>query len=339
MGWKSGVILLGVTVGSLSAAELLRVDFENRTAGAYPATLAKEDFRRSTASGQWFAGFDEGRALIVQDAQQGKALQLKYPAGCFGPNDPTACAAQVKVYLQETTHDTMWLQFKVQFESDFEFVKGGKLPGLCGSQCKTGGNIPSGDDGWSARHMWRAGGDAVQYLYYFGQPGTYGLDVPFDDGTSGQLSFALSQWATITEQVILNTVNTKGTPELTDDVGNADGKVCSWFNNELSACDSGYVFRTRDTMHVNYFYLSTFHGGSDATWAPTKDVHVRFDDFIVGTTPLKSTTTGVLRQTQPIRKVTPSVVGGSTVLLEWKNGLVNLQGQAVRSSGARYSGE
>jgi len=278
------LLLVFILFASLiQAKDLLHVDFENNEIGTYGEAAAFADFRTSTASGQWFDGFVDGRAFIVDvGGVQGKALRLTYPAGCYGTTDPHACAAQVKVYLAEMEHDTLWLQFKVRFEEGFQFVKGGKLPGLCGSQCKTGGNIPSGDDGWSARHMWRTGGAAVQYLYYYGQPGNYGLDVPFsnDDKT---LTFIPGQWATIVQQVSLNTFDANNKPL-------ANGKVCSWFDGVKAACDSGYVFRTQDSMHIDKFYLSTFHGGDGVDWAPTTDVYALFDDIVVSTSSLLSET-------------------------------------------------
>ena len=47
-----------------------------------------------------------------------------------------------------------------------DFVKGGKLPGLFGGEGNTGGGIPTGMDGFSARMMWRGSGRVVQYVYY-----------------------------------------------------------------------------------------------------------------------------------------------------------------------------
>jgi hypothetical protein len=41
--------------------------------------------------------------------------------------------------------------------------------------------------------------------------------------------------------------------------------------------------RDYDTLHVDKFYLSTFHGGSSAERAPTHDNFIRFDNFTVST--------------------------------------------------------
>jgi hypothetical protein len=43
----------------------------------------------------------------------------------------------------------------MRFGPNFEWVRGGKLPGLCGAECLTGCKEVSGLDGFSARHMWR----------------------------------------------------------------------------------------------------------------------------------------------------------------------------------------
>ena len=41
--------------------------------------------------------------------------------------------------------------------------------------------------------------------------------------------------------------------------------------------------RDYDTVKVDKFYLSTFHGGSSAEWAPTHDCFIRYDNFTVST--------------------------------------------------------
>ena len=43
----------------------------------------------------------------------------------------------------------------MKFGPEFDWVRGGKLPGLCGAECLTGCKEVSGLDGFSSRHMWR----------------------------------------------------------------------------------------------------------------------------------------------------------------------------------------
>jgi hypothetical protein len=44
---------------------------------------------------------------------------------------------------------------RFKFGPKFDWVRGGKLPGLCGGECITGCKKVTGLDGFSSRHMWR----------------------------------------------------------------------------------------------------------------------------------------------------------------------------------------
>lgn len=59
----------------------------------------------------------------------------------------------------------MRLSYAVRFSSNFNFVLGGKLPGLYGGIGNTGGNIPDGTDGFSTRYMWGRNGVGEVYAY------------------------------------------------------------------------------------------------------------------------------------------------------------------------------
>lgn len=70
---------------------------------------------------------------------------------------------------------------RMRFGPNFDWVRGGKLPGLCGGRCLTGCKEVTGLDGWSSRQMWRPcvwppehqdnsinceGGKLVAYVYH-----------------------------------------------------------------------------------------------------------------------------------------------------------------------------
>ena len=70
---------------------------------------------------------------------------------------------------------------RMKFGPRFDWVNGGKLPGLCGAECLTGCKNVTGLDGWSSRQMWRpcvwppedeintincSGGKLVAYVYH-----------------------------------------------------------------------------------------------------------------------------------------------------------------------------
>jgi len=205
-------------------------------------------------------------------------LQLKYPKGCVGPNDndTPACAAQIIQPLVKVA-DTMWSAYDIFFEDGFEFQLGGKLPGLCGGKCYTGNAMPQTGDGWSARIMWRKGGNAVQLIYFMGQSSEYGDDFKWDlNGTIPQKQFTTGTWHRIVNKVTMNTISAPGN-------GDKNGRVQTWYDGELALDVDTLRLRDYDTVHVDKFYLSTFHGGSSAEWAPTHDCFIRYDNFTVST--------------------------------------------------------
>jgi len=250
------------------------VDFENRQIGPYTTMMAKQDFPPDLSGyDYWYYGMDQGRAEIVED-NGNKALRVKYPANCVGPHDtPQGCGIQIRWKLPETA-DTMWLSYRIKFEQDFEFVQGGKLPGLCGGKCYTGGMVPPQGDGWSARIMWRADGAIVQYMYFTEQSGIYGDDMKWDlDGT--QRKFMPGIWHTVTTQIILNTIPGNSIK------GKKNGIVRSWLDQQLVLEVDTLRLTDFKNQPIDVFYFSTFHGGNDSSWAPGIDCYIRYDDFLI----------------------------------------------------------
>lgn len=258
------------------------VNFENREVGVYGNAEAKEDFKRNDYDKSWWYAMDknngENSKVVYDGEEHGKVLQLKYPKGCVGPNDndTPACAAQIIQPLVKTA-DTMWSAYDIFFEDGFEFQLGGKLPGLCGGKCYTGNAMPETGDGWSARIMWRKDGNAVQLIYFMGQKSEYGDDFKWDlNGTIPQKQFTTGTWHRIVNKVSMNTIASPGN-------GDKNGRVQAWIDGELALDVDTLRLRDYDTVKVDKFYLSTFHGGSSAEWAPTHDCFIRYDNFTVST--------------------------------------------------------
>jgi hypothetical protein len=166
-------------------------------------------------------------------------------------------------------YDELACAYYVRFAPDFDFVKGGKLPGLAGGAANTGGHKPTGRDGWSARMMWRGGGSVVQYVYHVDQPTEYGEDFPWNLG--GQRGFRPGTWHRVEHHVVMN------------HPGERDGIVQGWFDGALALDKRDIRFRDVDSFAIDAFYFSTFFGGDDPSWAPAKDERVDFDVFAIGT--------------------------------------------------------
>ncbi|WWC89137.1 uncharacterized protein L201_004055 [Kwoniella dendrophila CBS 6074] len=159
------------------------------------------------------------------------ALQILYPSGSVNPgNSPQGGSEFYAQPLDITKSTNASLEYSIYFPPDFDFVRGGKLPGLYGGHkgC-SGGN--AAEDCFSTRLMWRAGGQGELYLYApkdkqdpsLCQTGpksicdaAYGLSIG-----RGSWKFALGDWTTIRQDIWLNTP------------GENDGGFNIWVNGKL----------------------------------------------------------------------------------------------------------
>ena len=87
-------------------------------------------------------------------------LSVEYPAGSYSHG--TGGAQFYSTFGEKEGFEAMLLSYDIAFESDFDWNKGGKLPGLRGgpvlNSC-SGGREPSGDDCFSSRLMWGKNGE------------------------------------------------------------------------------------------------------------------------------------------------------------------------------------
>lgn len=86
------------------------------------------------------------------------ALQLVYPAYSVNPSSKSPGGAEFyasPLNLSDAKNVTM--EYSVYFPADFDWVKGGKLPGLYGGHTGCSGGVAA-EDCFSTRLMWRQGG-------------------------------------------------------------------------------------------------------------------------------------------------------------------------------------
>ncbi|MBY0426095.1 MAG: T9SS type A sorting domain-containing protein [Cytophagales bacterium] len=239
-------------------------------------------------------GFDVNRAKIdnAYAVSGSNSLRILYPSGNYGPVT-TGSGAQAPLIL--TPANQYYASYWVRFADNFTWGTtsyGGKLPGLAGGGNCSGCSVCTGSNGFSARLMWRTGGRLVLYLYHLDK-----INPPCGDNYTLQQNgsdyyITKGQWFKITERVKVNT----GT--------NHDGEVELWINDQPALLKTGIQFVSNGDK-VDNFYFSTFHGGNDATWAPTSDTYTWFDDLRIGTnagdffTPLTVTETPSNHQESP----------------------------------------
>lgn len=94
-------------------------------------------------------------------SSNGPVLQVTYPEGSFSDSGGGAQFINLWNASDGSSFNSMLLSYEVAFEANFDWVKGGKLPGLRGglatSGC-SGGSKSNGAACFSSRTMWRQNG-------------------------------------------------------------------------------------------------------------------------------------------------------------------------------------
>ncbi len=225
------------------------------------------------SQGQW--GMENTAVLPDETGRFGQVLRVRYPAGSASPTVTRKGAPSGGAQFYGPTNlspsDRIKLSYSLRFSRDFDFVKGGKLPGLYGGKGNSGGDIPNGRDGFSSRLMWRKNGIGEVYAY---------LPKSKKNGTSlgrGQWTFRPNIWHQIQQEIQLNTPD------------RSDGSVRIWFDKKLVLEETGLRFRTTSKLKIDGIFFSTFFGGDDRSWSTPKDVFIDFANFSIEAPPVGKT--------------------------------------------------
>ena len=211
---------------------ILKEDFEiPQTSGLY-AKLNRhrklnvvEGVGRAQSSGleARYVGYDRGSERIV----------LEYPLGQKG--------------LAYT------LCYDIQFEEDFQFVRGGKIMGLGPDEKVTGGNSVT-PGRWSARSNFGEEGIVHTYVYSQNKNWKWGESVHSDAP-----AFRKGVYHSVSLQVQLN-----DPPASLNGISNIyiDGKL------QVSHTDIQYRKVAGDSTLISKLLFETFHGGNVPSYAP-----------------------------------------------------------------------
>ena len=158
------------------------------------------------------------------------------------------------------------LSYCVYFPSDFEIIKGGKLPGLCGGcHCN--------HTGFATRLMWRRKMDGEVYVHgplqskdYYKKNWIY--NPKYGDSLGrGAYKFKLGDWNSVKLECRLN------------DVGSYNGYIKLTVNDIVVFEYTGYSFRDCENCKIDTILFVMFYGGSDQSWAPNKDTYALFKEI------------------------------------------------------------
>ncbi|KAJ6625631.1 hypothetical protein B0H10DRAFT_2002449 [Mycena sp. CBHHK59/15] len=267
--------------------------------------------------------FPNSPAPGITSNMTGPALQVVYPAGSYSNNTGGAQLYSLWNTTQASGFQSMMLSYEVAFDDGFDWVKGGKLPGLRGGTSATGcsgGNEATGFDCFSARLMWRTNGAGEVYAY-IPSPNNLCSEKTIicnsDFGISisrGSFTFTSGQWNRVTLLVQLN-----------NPVNVANGNIELYFNDVQALAQQDLQLRASSNVTAGGIYFSTFFGGSDTSWSTPTTTHTYFRNMVVygGYTP--STLTGAKVESSG-QSISPdfSVISVVTTLFFAAVGLVGL---------------
>ena len=256
------------------------------------------------ASGSFTCNWGYGNLQPVSDSTApggGQALKVTYPA----PSGPPSCGCGLgggQFYQDLTTNGqsalaqspTLDLKYSYNFPVGFDFGKktAGKMPGLWGGGvpgCESGGQHCA--QGWSTRYMWRGGSssDPNGELYFYTASGSgYGADLCLGNWTFP----ADGKWHSIEQLVNVQT----GSITIW-----SDGKNVCQQTEPMPGANSGVFF-------------STFHGGHDTSWSPSKTTTDEFADFTLSTA---GPQTGTASSPATPTGVTATGATSSSIALSW----------------------
>ncbi|KZS98335.1 hypothetical protein SISNIDRAFT_422157 [Sistotremastrum niveocremeum HHB9708] len=240
----------------------------------------------------------------------GPVLQVDYPAGSF--SGATGGAQFTSLFNGSQPWQSMLVSYEVAFAAGFNFVKGGKLPGIRGGPepdgC-SGGSQPTGADCFTARLMWRTNGAGEIYAYIpptgitcstskgqFICNSDFGISID-----RGSFTFPTGQWSRVSLLVLLN-----------DPPSESNGYMGLYFNDVQAISQSGLQIRTADTVNATGLFFSTFFGGADSSWATPTDQHTYFRNMNIWASPAGSNLTASSPESSTSQPTSSAKGGKST---------------------------
>lgn len=276
----------------------------------WPAEAQLQLWECNFNSSTWLAGWDNtndppkvgiafGSTNITRyvdaTAPGGAYLRIAYPAGSYVPSGSPPAPIGGTQFYGAVLHtngnsplDAVILQYSVRFPTNFNYVMGGKLPGLYGGTGNTGSDFPTGMDGFTTRFMWRASGAGEAYPFLPTSAPNDGTEL----GKGNWYFTGDAKWHTLKQQCTLNTV------------GASNGVIQTWYDGALVLTATGLFFRSTNTLHIDGVIFQTFFGGDATDWATPVNTYADFAAFSVSDP----------NQNAPILSITPS---GTNVVICW----------------------
>lgn len=183
---------------------------------------------------------------------------VSYPKWSYKPSWNVVGGAWFLYDIGQST-DSAQLDFNIELDPKFNFVKWGKIAGLCG------GNCPRGLDGnmewFSTIFSWKRWGLLDMNIIYPGSK-SYGVNL-------WEAIWVLVPWNKykLSQRITLNTP------------GKADGVLVIYVSGQKVFEKRNYVFRNTQEVKINGLIFSSFFWWSDVSWSTPVDTFIKFSNF------------------------------------------------------------
>ena len=182
------------------------------------------------------------------------------------PSSTGTPVIESRLALPAAFQEEVFFKYDVLFEEGFEWVKGGKLPGLFGGPrtVHATGCVVQPLNAWSVRLMWARNASIQLYLY---DQSRRWLHTPCGTALNTHRPvLQIGTWMTFTIHVKLNS-----------GAGKSDGLVALYIDGiQTLKMDQVQLRGVNGSATIDWALFSLFYGGHDSTWSPSKTTYIQF---------------------------------------------------------------
>lgn len=185
------------------------------------------------------------------------AMTVSLPKGSTSPHDHPRGGMSFPWQPRPVQGKTVaCLGYNVFLPADFEFNRGGTLPGISGREASG----QAAADGFTARMAWRPGGVGGASIRVTAGGATLGTP-------AGGFEFPRGRWVKLEQEVVLNTPK------------QANGVVRVWIDGKLAVERTDVDYRAKADVTVSGVAADVFYGTEDGSGPAPKDAKVSLTPF------------------------------------------------------------
>ena len=213
-------------------------------------------------AGRDFGVLDNTRVLRVR-GEKSAVLEIDLPKGSLGPRYGGPVKGGIAFQWRPSKLEqanAVCLSYSVWFPADFDFKRGGTLPGIYGTGDAGRDDKPI----FAVRYMWRDAGKSELLM-------TLPTDGTSRNSTIEPESYKLQpgKWTKLEQEIVLNTP------------GRKDGKVRVWVDGMLVIDRPQMILRENDGIMFGGVQADAHYGGNDSSFLAPRDTKIRMTAFEV----------------------------------------------------------